>query len=48
MTRRAKKLSFPGAWVLPGGHLEKGEGLFEGGIRECEEEVGLPEKDREI
>lgn len=32
---------FPGAWVFPGGHLEIGESLEEGAIREVEEETGI-------
>lgn len=43
MTERSASLrTYPNAWVLPGGHLEAGEGVFQGGIRECCEEVGLP------
>jgi 8-oxo-dGTP pyrophosphatase MutT (NUDIX family) len=35
-------MSFGGQWVLPGGHLEPGEDVIKGGLRECQEEVGLP------
>ncbi|NXP09520.1 NUD17 protein, partial [Thinocorus orbignyianus] len=42
LTRRAPTLStFPGLWVPPGGHVEPGEELLEGGLRELEEETGL-------
>ena len=41
ITQRSPKLLFPCAWVLPGGHLEPNEGMLEGGLRECVEEVGL-------
>lgn len=34
-------ISYGGKWVLPGGHLELGEDVTQGGIRECFEEVGL-------
>jgi ADP-ribose pyrophosphatase YjhB (NUDIX family) len=30
-----------GRWNLPGGHLEEGEGLVAGGVREVREETGL-------
>lgn len=30
-----------GLWNLPGGHLEEGEGLVEGALREAKEETGL-------
>jgi 8-oxo-dGTP diphosphatase len=42
LTERAAKLrSFAGAWVVPGGHVDKGETLKEAGCREVWEEVGL-------
>ena len=40
-TQRHEHMSFGNKWVLPGGHLEQGESLLAGGLRECEEEVGL-------
>ena len=42
ITRRAKTMrSWPGAWVLPGGHLDLGESLEESVAREIEEETGI-------
>ena len=42
VTRRAQSLRhFPGCWVLPGGHLELGESLETGGLRELVEETGI-------
>ena len=42
ITRRTKKMKyFPGAWVLPGGHLEPEETLERGGLRELHEETGV-------
>ena len=32
---------FPHAWVFPGGHLEIGESLEYGALRELEEEAGI-------
>jgi len=42
LTRRTAALKiFPKAWVLPGGHTDKGEALEESVIREIEEETGI-------
>jgi 8-oxo-dGTP pyrophosphatase MutT (NUDIX family) len=42
MTRRRDDISlFPSVWVLPGGHVEKGESLQEAGARELLEETGI-------
>ncbi|EGC36485.1 hypothetical protein DICPUDRAFT_97569 [Dictyostelium purpureum] len=42
ITKRAETLRiFPGVWVLPGGHMEQSETIFETGLRELEEEVGI-------
>lgn len=32
---------FPGAWEFPGGHLEEGETLKQGLMRELKEEIGF-------
>ena len=32
---------WPSAWVYPGGHIEVGEGLDEGSLREFYEETGV-------
>ena len=32
---------FPHAWVMPGGHIDLGETLEEGVIRELKEETGI-------
>lgn len=49
-TKRSRNISFPGAWVLPGGKVDNGETVFEAGLRECEEEVGkkYPRRDQTI
>ena len=42
VTRRARGMrSFPGAWVFAGGHVDGGETLREGVMREVVEETGL-------
>lgn len=42
LTRRPKHLRlFPGIWVPPGGHVEKGESLLEACVRELKEETGI-------
>ena len=42
LTKRSQRMSvFPGAWVLPGGHIEVGESLEECAIREIKEETGI-------
>ena len=43
-TQRPLNITFGGKWVMPGGHLERGETVVEGGIRECVEEVNLDKK----
>jgi 8-oxo-dGTP pyrophosphatase MutT (NUDIX family) len=46
ITRRNKRMKhFPGAWVLPGGHVEIREGLEIAGLRELFEETGLEIKE---
>lgn len=39
--RRAGVVYGAGLWGLPGGHVERGEGLAEAAVRETGEEVGL-------
>ena len=42
LTKRSEDMNvFPGAWVLPGGHIEVGESLEECAIREVKEETGI-------
>ena len=41
MCKRSQKGSLPGICSVPGGHLEKGEKIEEGAIREFREETGL-------
>ncbi len=41
LCKRSQKGSLPGIWSVPGGHLEKGEKIEEGAIREFREETGL-------
>lgn len=41
LTRRSDKVREPGKWVLPGGHVEKGETWAAANRREVEEETGL-------
>jgi 8-oxo-dGTP pyrophosphatase MutT (NUDIX family) len=40
-TRRVKRLIFPHAWVLPGGHIDLGEDMEVGVVREIREECGI-------
>lgn len=41
LCKRSQKSSLPGVWSVPGGHLEKGESVENGAIREFGEETGL-------
>lgn len=42
LTLRNKKMRvFPNSWVLPGGHIDPGESLEQGAIRELSEETGI-------
>jgi 8-oxo-dGTP diphosphatase len=41
LTKRTEKISFPNAWVFPGGKLEIGETLIDCAIREIFEETGI-------
>ena len=41
LTRRSPKVWYPGAWCLPGGHVEGGEDWVGALRKEVEEEVGL-------
>mmetsp|Transcript_11076 Transcript_11076/g.12183 ORF Transcript_11076/g.12183 Transcript_11076/m.12183 type:complete len:223 (+) Transcript_11076:2-670(+) len=49
ITRRASHLrTFPEKWVMPGGHVDKGETFEQAGIREVLEETGLHVKDLKL
>jgi len=49
ITRRAKHMrTFPHSWVLPGGHIEKGESLENAATREILEETGIQIKENQI
>eukprot|EP00736_Rhodelphis_marinus_P011970 Rmarinus@m.27837 len=42
ITRRGPQMrSYPSCWVFPGGHVDDGESLEEGAVRELLEEVGI-------
>jgi len=42
LTQRSSTMRvFPHGWVLPGGHIEIGESLEEGAVREMFEETGI-------
>lgn len=41
LLRRARTGYLDGWYALPGGHLERGEGVVECAIRECREEAGV-------
>jgi ADP-ribose pyrophosphatase YjhB (NUDIX family) len=41
LCKRSQGGSLPGVWSVPGGHLEKGESIGEGAMREFMEETGL-------
>ncbi len=41
LCKRSQGGSLPGVWSVPGGHLEKGESIEEGALREFREETGL-------
>lgn len=40
LLRRSQDSTFPGYWDFAGGHVEPGENVFEGAVREGEEELG--------
>ena len=49
LTRRASGLrAHPGQWALPGGRCDPGETEAEAGLRELEEELGLPRTSAEV
>ena len=41
LTRRSQKISYPGAWVFPGGAIDKNEQLVDAAQRELWEECGI-------
>jgi mutator protein MutT len=41
LTKRTQNISFPNAWVFPGGHVELGESLEQAVVRELKEETGI-------
>jgi ADP-ribose pyrophosphatase YjhB (NUDIX family) len=41
LCKRTQGESLPGVWSVPGGHLEKGESIENGAIREFREETGI-------
>jgi len=41
LLRRARTGYLDGWYALPGGHLERGEGVVDAVVRECREETGL-------
>jgi len=41
LCKRAQGGSLPSVWSVPGGHLEKGESIENGAIREFVEETGI-------
>ena len=48
MLKRAGTGYYDGYYDLPGGHLEKGEDIFDGMIREAKEEIGITIKREEM
>ena len=40
LCKRSQNGSLPGIWSVPGGHLEKGEDIQDGAVREFREETG--------
>jgi 8-oxo-dGTP pyrophosphatase MutT (NUDIX family) len=41
VTQRAFRGVYNGMWVFPGGHVDRGEGLYAAGVREVLEETGI-------
>jgi ADP-ribose pyrophosphatase YjhB (NUDIX family) len=41
LCNRSQGGSLPGVWSVPGGHLEKGESIESGAIKEFREETGI-------
>lgn len=48
LQRSADDSFLPGKWALPGGHIEPNETPLVAGVREFEEEAGIPVKDKDL
>lgn len=46
--RSPEKRLMPGVWMAPGGHIEKGEGIFAAAQREIMEETGMQIRNLQI
>ena len=45
LIRRSAKVSQPGTWSVPGGHVDPGESRWDAACRESEEEIGHAPED---
>ena len=46
--KRKKDSIYAGAYVLPGGHIEQNETIFEGAVRELYEELDIKVKETDL